>query len=191
VDVSVAAFLALLAAVAAGRGVELVVSSRHQRELVKRGARKVAEPHFLWMVVVHASVLGGAAMEVVVLGRPFHPMMGGVMGLAFLCASAVRWWVIRALGTSWNVQVMDAPGLGVVTGGPYTYVRHPNYAAVFVELIALPMIHGAWLTALAGAAGHALVLSRRLAVEEPVLMAAPGYREAMAHKPRFLPRLFG
>jgi hypothetical protein len=29
-----------------------------------------------------------------------------------------------------------------------------------------------------------------LAVEEPVLLANPAYRAAMAHKPRFLPGLF-
>ena len=190
-DVSVITFLALLAAVAALRVVELVISQRHQRELVERGATKVAEPYFQWMVLVHVGVLAGAALEVVLLKRPFHPVLGGVMGAVFLCANLVRWWVIHTLGAHWNVQVMDSARLGVVTRGPYRYVRHPNYSAIFAELIALPMIHTAWLTALAGVAGQIFVLSRRLAVEEAVLLADPGYRETMAHKPRFLPRLFG
>ena len=47
---------------------------------------------------------------------------------------------------------------GVVTGGPYRYVRHPNYVAVFVELLALPLVHGAYLTAAVGRALHVMIL---------------------------------
>jgi methyltransferase len=190
-DISVVAFLVLLAAVAVLRVVELAISRRHQHALAARGARKIAEPYFHWMVLLHAGALGGAALEVVLLKRPFYPLLAAAMGLVFVLANAVRWWVIRTLGAHWNVQVMDSARLGVVTSGPYRYVRHPNYAAIFAESIALPMIHTAWLTALAGAAGQIFVLSRRLAVEEVVLMAEPTYRETMAQKPRFLPRLFG
>ena len=41
-------------------------------------------------------------------------------------------------------------------------MRHPNDVAVFVELLALPLVHTAWLTALGATALHAIVL-RRLA----------------------------
>jgi methyltransferase len=61
---------------------------------------------------------------------------------------------------------------------------------VFIELVALPLIHTAWLTALVGSAGHAWVLSRRVAVEEAVLLRNGDYRATVAHRPRFVPRLF-
>ena len=77
--------------------------------------------------------------------------------------------------------------LGVVTSGPYRYVRHPNYVAVFVELTALPLVHGAYLTAIAGALLHVAILHRRIGLEESVLMADEAYRRAFAGKPRFLP----
>ena len=108
----------------------------------------------------------------------------------FLAANIVRWWVIRTLGDHWNVQVMDSTSLGVITSGPFRFVRHPNYAAVFAEMIALPLIHTAWITALVGAIGHIAVLARRLSTEERVLFANPAYRAAMSNKPRFLPGLF-
>jgi len=101
--------------------------------------------------------------------------------------NALRWWVIATLGPHWNVQVMGSTKLGVVTSGPYRFVRHPNYVAVFVELAALPLVHGAWLTALAGSALHVLVLRRRIAAEESVLLADETYRRAMQAKPRFIP----
>jgi len=112
------------------------------------------------------------------------------MAVLFLFATALRWWVIRTMGAHWNVEVMASGPLGVVTSGPFRWVRHPNYLAVSIELVALPLIHTAWITALVAAAGNAAVLRHRLRLEEPVLDANPAYRNAMAGKPRFLPKLF-
>ncbi|MGA2811447.1 MAG: isoprenylcysteine carboxylmethyltransferase family protein [Candidatus Acidiferrum sp.] len=182
--------MALLVAVALLRLVELRISKRHQRNMVGRGATKVDEPRFRWMVALHTAVLIGSAVEVVFLHRPFIPVLAAVMFVIFLAANAVRWWVIRTLGEHWNVQVVDSTRLGVVTSGPFRFVRHPNYAAVFAEMIALPLIHTAWITALVGTVGHIVVLSQRLSTEEQVLFANADYRAAMSGKPRFLPGLF-
>jgi len=187
---SVACFLALLTAVAALRLWEMRLSRRNQRVLAERGAQKAADPVFGWMVALHAGVLLGAAVEVVLLRRPFAPALAAAMGALFLLANAARWWVVRSLAGHWNVRVMASAPLGVVTHGPYRWVRHPNYAAVFVEMLALPMIHTAWLTAAAGGAAHALVLRRRIAGEDRLLLADPAYRAAMGGKPRFVPGLF-
>jgi methyltransferase len=189
-DVSVIAFLILLVLVAVLRLVELRISRRHQQELIARGAAKINEPRFRWMVLLHTAVLIGAALEVVFLKRPFIPALAAVMFAIFLAANVVRWWVIRTLGDHWNVQIMDSTRLGVITNGPFRFVRHPNYAAVFAEMLALPLIHTAWITAIAGTLAHAAVLSQRLSMEERVLFANPDYRAAMAGKPRFLPGLF-
>lgn len=189
-DITVIAFLALLVAVALLRLVELRISKRHQRNMVGRGATKVNEPRFRWMVALHTAVLLGSAVEVVFLHRPFIPVLAAGMFVIFLAANAVRWWVIRTLGDHWNVQVVDSTRLGVVTSGPFRFVRHPNYAAVFAEMIALPLIHTAWITALLGAVAHIVVLSQRLSTEEQVLFANADYRAAMSGKPRFLPGLF-
>src|SRR5437660_5306279 len=189
-DVSVYFFLALLVAVGLLRLVELQISKRHQREMATRGAAKVDEPKFRWMVLLHTCVLIGAAVEVVFLDRPFFLWLAALMIAIFLMANAVRWWVIRSLGAHWNVQVVDSSRLGVVTSGPFRYVRHPNYAAVFAEMLALPLIHTAWITATVGAVAHAGILAQRLSTEERVLFANPVYRAAMNGKPRFLPGLF-
>ena len=189
-DLSVIAFLGLLVAVAVLRIVELQISRRHQREMIARGAAKVDEPRFRWMVVLHTAVLLGSGLEVVFLRRPFIPILAACMFLIFLAANAVRWWVIRTMGKHWNVQVMDSARLGVVTSGPFRYVRHPNYAAVFAEMLALPLIHTAWISAVAGSLAHVAVLSQRLSTEERVLLANPEYQATMGNKPRFLPGVF-
>jgi methyltransferase len=189
-ELNVSAYLGLLLVVALLRVYELQISRRHQREMVAHGASKIQDPRFRWMVLLHTCVLLGCAVEVVFLHRPFYPVFAGIWFAIFLAANIVRWWVIRTLGEHWNVQVMNSTGMGVITSGPFRYVRHPNYAAVFVEMLALPLIHCAWITAIVGSLAHMLVLQQRLATEEQVLFSDPHYREAMSNKPRFVPGLF-
>ena len=189
-DLSVIAFLALLLAVGLLRIFELRVSSRHQQQMIARGATKINEPRFSWIVFVHTAVLIGAALEVVLLHRPFIPILSATMLFIFLSGNAVRLWVVLTMGKLWNVQVMNSTGLGVVTSGPFRFVRHPNYAAVFLEMFSLPLVHTAWITALLGSIAYAIAISQRIPLEEKVLFANPNYRAAMAGKPRFLPGLF-
>ncbi|MGH9775969.1 MAG: isoprenylcysteine carboxyl methyltransferase family protein [Candidatus Acidiferrales bacterium] len=189
-ELSVWLYLALLGAAALGRVVEIFISRRNQRRLIAAGARRVPEAVFPWMVLLHAGVFAGAGLEVVFLHRPFLPFLGFSALAVFAFANVLRWWVIRTMAGHWNVQVMASTKLGVVTSGPFRWVRHPNYVAVVLELMALPLIHTAWLTALVATVANALVLWKRLSVEESVLLADPAYREAMGSKPRFLPGLF-
>src|SRR6266851_8958677 len=107
-DVSVYLFLTLLLAVGLLRLVELQISRQHQREMAARGAAKVDEPKFRWMVLLHTAVLIGAALEVVFLKRPFLPWLAVPMFAIFLAANALRWWVIRSLGGHCDVPGVDS-----------------------------------------------------------------------------------
>lgn len=188
-ELSAKVYLGLLAAVAAGRLIELAHSRRNQTRLAEAGSVRAPEPAYKWMVALHTGVLAMAAVEVVVLRRPWIPMLGWPMLALFFIGNGVRWWVMGTLGPRWNVQVMPA-ALGVITDrGPYRWVRHPNYAAVFAEMLALPLIHTAWLTAIAGAIAHVFVLRRRVALEESVMRRDPEWRAAFERRAKFVPRL--
>jgi methyltransferase len=142
------------------------------------------------MVALHAGVLIGASLEVTLLHRPFIALLAFPALALFALATSLRWWVIRTLGIHWNTEVMESAPLGVVSDGPFRWIRHPNYLGVFLELIALPLIHTAWITAAFAAAGNVFVLRNRLRIEERLLGAVPAYRAAMSGKPRFFPRIF-
>jgi methyltransferase len=184
------AYLALLVLVGIGRLAELGISRRNQRQLEKQGVRKIPEPHFRWMVILHGGVIVCAGAEVLLLHRPLIPTLAVPMFALFVLANLLRWWVIRTLAGHWNVEVMESSRVGVVSSGPYRWVRHPNYVAVVMEIFSLPMIHTAWITALAGTLGDLEILRRRIKVEDRFLMSNPDYRLAMGDKPRFLPRIF-
>lgn len=183
-------FYFLLAAVAVGRLLELRLSKRNQKRLESRGAVRVHEKRFYLMVLLHAGVFAGAAAEVSLLHRPFLPWIGGAAAALFLAAMILRIWVIRTLRCHWNASIMDATAIGIVSGGPYRWVRHPNYLAVFLELLALPMIHTAWITSAAAAVAHWFILRQRIRAEESVLMRSAAYRDTMGSKARFLPGMF-
>ena len=184
------AYISLLVVVGIGRLVELGISRRNQRQLQKQGVRKIPEPHFRWMVLLHGSVLVCAGAEVLFLHRPLISTLAIPMAVLFVLANLLRWWVIRTLAGHWNVEVMESSRVGVVSSGPYRWVRHPNYVAVVAEVISLPMIHTAWVTAIAGTLGNLEILRRRLRVEDGFLMSNPAYRLTMGGKPRFFPRVF-
>jgi methyltransferase len=56
-----------------------------------------------------------------------------------------------------------------VTSGPYRFFSHPNYVAVVVEGIALPLVHTAWVTAVVFTVLNAFVLRTRIVVENSAL----------------------
>ena len=184
------AYILLLLLVGIGRLAELRISRRNQGRLEKQGVRKIPEPHFRWMVFLHGAVLVCAGGEVLFLHRPLIPALAIPMAALFVLANLLRWWVIGTLAGHWNVEVMESSRVGVVSSGPYRWVRHPNYVAVVMEIFSLPMIHTAWITAIAGTLADLEILRRRIKVEDGFLMSNPAYRLAMGGKPRFLPQLF-
>ncbi|MBI3895295.1 MAG: hypothetical protein HY313_05140 [Acidobacteria bacterium] len=189
-DISARGYILLLLIVGLLRLAEIRVSKRNQRRLAAKGVAKIPEPNFRWMVLFHIGILISAGVEVIAFRRPFIPVLALLMGLLFVAANSLRWWVIHVMSEYWNIQVMASAELGVVVDGPFRWIRHPNYVAVFTEMIALPLIHAAWFTALTGAVIHIEILSQRLRVEESVLLSNPRYMAAMGSKPRFLPKLF-
>jgi methyltransferase len=184
------AYICLLVLVGIERLVEVAISRRNQSKLIEQGVRKVREPHFPSLVLFHAVVLVAAGAEVLFLHRPLIPALAIAMGALFILSNALRYWVIHLLAGLWNVQIMDSGRIGIVTSGPYRWVRHPNYVGVVLEVFSLPMIHTAWITAIVGTLGYFEILRRRIKFEDRVLMANPAYREAMGDKPKFFPRLF-
>ena len=182
---SVRLYLALLAAVALERGVELVLSTRNARLARDRGGVETGRGHYPVMAAVHGLFLLSCAVEVVVLQRPFPGAIGWVaLGVA-LAAQGLRYWAIATLGWRWNTRIVVVPGAAPIIAGPYRWVRHPNYVAVIAEMVALPLVHGAWLTALLFSLGNAWLLRVRIHAEERAL--GEPWRHAFAGRPRFVP----
>jgi methyltransferase len=164
------AYLALLAATGVERLVELVLSTRHARAAFARGGVEYGRGHYPAMVALHVGLLLACAIEVLLAGRPFLPWLGWPMLFLVLLSQALRYWCIATLGRQWNTRIIVVPGAGLVTGGPYRFLPHPNYVAVVVEGFALPLVHTAWMTALGFTVLNAvLLLGVRIPAEDRAL----------------------
>jgi methyltransferase len=183
-----ALFVLLLLATGAMRLVELMVS---RRRIQSRRDALVAEPAlFPAMAGLHAALVALPLLEVWLWQRPYVPGLGavalGVLGLA----TGLRIWTLSTLGRVWNVRVLPPPPDGVVTAGPYRFIRHPNYLCVILEILALPLLHTAVISAVVLTVWNAAVLAVRIRTEERALMQLPAWRTAFAEKSRFVPGLF-
>ncbi len=166
------AFLLLILATGAERIAEVVVSRRNAAWAFARGGVEYGKRHFPWMVALHTALLLGALAEVLMLNRPFLPLLGWPMLAIALLSQLARYWVISTLGRQWNTRVIVVPGLPRVERGPYryTWLPHPNYLIVVIEGIALPLVHSAWITALAFTVLNAvLLLGFRIPTEDRAL----------------------
>ncbi len=86
-----------------------------------------------------------------------------------LLAKAVKYWAIASLGPRWTFRVLVPPGEAPVTGGPYRWIRHPNYVGVVGEILGFSLLVWAPLTGAIALLGFGVLLHRRIRVEEQAL----------------------
>jgi methyltransferase len=139
------------------------------------------------MKALHTAFFFACAGEVLLLHRPFIPALGWPMLALVVLAQGLRYWAVLTLGRRWNVRVLVVPGDPAVTAGPYRYLRHPNYLAVVIEGVAVPLVHTAWITALAFTLANAALLRVRIRCEEEALAVHCDYARRLGDRPRLFP----
>ena len=166
---SLTAFTVLVLLVALERLAELVVSNRNAAWSLQRGGVEYGRGHYPFMVVLHSGFLVAMLVEAWVVRPDVPGVLAWSMLVLVLLSQGLRWWCIATLGSRWNTRVIVVPGLPRVEAGPYRFLSHPNYVAVVVEGIALPMVHAAWITALVFTVLNAALLTVRIGVENAAL----------------------
>ncbi|HEX4830427.1 MAG TPA: isoprenylcysteine carboxylmethyltransferase family protein [Trebonia sp.] len=177
-------FWVLLGVIAVERLAELAVSARHASALLARGGTESGLGHFPAMVALHVALLAGCLTEPLAAHRAFVPALGYPLLAVVIAANALRWWCIATLGERWSARVIVLPGAPLVRSGPYRWFPHPNYVAVIVEGMALPLVGSAWITAIAFTVLNAWLLTVRIRCEARALAAgAPGTAPASGTAP--------
>lgn len=152
---------------------ELRYSRRNERRLRAKGAVERGRGHYPVMVTIHALWLVSTLVEGLIRG-PEYPSWWPVPLAAFLLVQPLRYWAILSLGENWNVRILVVPGRKLVKSGPYRYFPHPNYIVVAVEVLAFPLIFGAWVTAVVFSMLNAAFLYVRIREEERALAEIAG-----------------
>jgi methyltransferase len=182
-------FAGLLGLLALQRLAEVRLSKRNEAIILSKGGREHGREHFPLMQLLHISWFLAALSEVFLLKREFIPWLAGAALLLLTAGQLLRYSAIRTLGTRWTVRIMTQPGSLPVETGIYRYIRHPNYLGVILEILAVPLLHTAYLTAVVFSLANALLLRVRIRAEEAALTKDDQYEEVFSGIPRFFPWL--
>lgn len=172
-------FSIVISIVISQRLIELFVAKRNEKWMLGQGAFEVGAAHYPIMVTMHISFFISLLAEVVVLGRMLSPFWILLLGI-FLLTQTARIWCLLLLGKFWNTKIIILPGAAVVRRGPYRWLRHPNYLIVGIELLVLPLLFGAYFTAVLYSLLNVWMLSVRIPAEEKALKEATDYRETFS-----------
>jgi len=150
--------------------VELRISTRHERVLRARGAVEPPDPVYPTMRWAYPAVFVAMAVEGILSGPVPQSAVATGIGV-FAVAKIIKFWAITTLGERWTYRVLVLPGVPLIAGGPYRFVRHPNYVGVIGELVGMALMVGARVTGPLGLVFFSWLLVQRIRAEERALPA--------------------
>lgn len=159
----------LLSIVVLERLAELALARHNTKCLLAAGAVEHGARHYSLFVMLHASWLVVLFLFVrpgMSISWPFVACYGLLI--------AGRVWVIVSLGRFWTTRVITMPGEPLVKGGPYRFLRHPNYLIVIGEIAILPLAFGAWRIAAVFSLLNLMLIRYRIRIEDRALAPRRG-----------------
>ena len=169
-------FWIVLSIVIIQRLAELGIAKNNEKRMKAEGAYEVGTRHYPIIVLLHTAFFVSLLVEVVVRQPSLSPIWGILLTI-FLLTQVLRVWCLSSLGKFWNTKIIILPGADVVMKGPYRFIRHPNYVIVATEILVLPLLFGAYFTAILFTVLNAWMMSVRIPQEEKALKDATNYKE--------------
>lgn len=162
-------FYLLVGFVILQRLLEVAYARSNERLMKQQGAIEAGAGHYKWIVLLHVLFFVSLIVEVEIREPSYES--GWLFFLAvFIVAQVLRVWALASLGRFWNTKILVLPGATKVKSGPYRWIPHPNYVVVALEIASLPLIFGAWRTAIVFSIANALLLLLvRIPAEEKAL----------------------
>ncbi|MET0785316.1 MAG: isoprenylcysteine carboxylmethyltransferase family protein [Paenisporosarcina sp.] len=158
------------------RIVELLVAKRNEDWIKSQGGYEVGKSHYPFMVALHVSFFISLLLEFTLLNRGLSTFWLPLF-IVFSVTQLLRIWILSSLGRFWNTKIMILPGASVVRKGPFQFMRHPNYTIVAIEILVLPLMFNAFITALVFTFLNLYMLSVRIPIEEAALCEGTNYKE--------------
>lgn len=153
---------------------ELYLAHQNSQKVIALGAKEYGSSHYPWIVLLHTtflcSLIWECSQQKYIVSEYWR---FGVVLLIF--AEVLRYWAIYSLGFLWNTRILVVPNMNLVRTGPYRYWKHPNYLAVILEFVAIPLIWDAWRTMFFFSLLNFILLSIRVRCEEQSLKIAAGH----------------
>lgn len=158
-----------------------MIAKNNERKMLSLGAYEVGASHYPLMILLHVCFFISLIVEVINFERTLSPLFVYFLFL-FLLVQALRIWCLTTLGMYWNTKIIILPGTNVVKKGPYQLLKHPNYLVVCSEILLLPIMFQAYITAVIFTILNIIMLSVRIPIEEKALIEATNYQSKFKRK---------
>ncbi|MCM3710230.1 isoprenylcysteine carboxyl methyltransferase family protein [Sporosarcina luteola] len=158
------------------RIIELFIAKRNEKWMKDQGAFEAGASHYPFMVAMHVFFFIALISEVFYFQRQISAIWP-IWLTVFSTVQLLRIWCLASLGKYWNTKIIVLPNAKVVRKGPYKWLRHPNYIIVATELLVLPLLFNAFITAVVFSLLNIWMMSVRIPAEEQALRKATNYTE--------------
>ncbi|TPG12403.1 methyltransferase family protein [Sphingomonas oligophenolica] len=151
------------------------------------------------------SMVGIAVQGVAIMAAAFGPIRvtldplspkalieAGVSAALMVVTVGLFVWASRAMGRNWSIVARTRDDHQLVDTGPFAYLRHPIYTALFLLMIAFAIAYGHTPRLLLAIPLYALGTWLRISEEERLLRTMFGerYDAYAARVKRFVPGVF-
>jgi methyltransferase len=144
---------------------EARVAARHDRALRSTGAVEPPDDVLRLMQLAYPACFLAMVAEGWARGSGID-LTFAAGAVLFALAKGLKYWAIATLGERWTFRVLVPPHSTRITGGPYRFLRHPNYVGVAGELAGMALMAQAPLAGIASIAGFGALMILRVRVEE-------------------------
>ncbi|PKR78809.1 hypothetical protein CEY16_03380 [Halalkalibacillus sediminis] len=148
---------------------ELIVAKSNERFQLQRGGILIPDPWYPLIVMTHVFFFIFLIAEWLYMGEGLFSSPSLILGFTFIFLQILRFWTLLTLGRRWNTKVIIRPSEPLVQKGPFKWISHPNYWIVFGEFIVIPLMFGAYITAIIFPIAHILLMTKRIPLEEKSL----------------------
>lgn len=155
-------------------GVSVIGYQRIYELFITHKNRKYGRIVFRWttfsIFISYILICIGALAEYFVVGRKINFTVVSLGLILYIAASIIRRHCIKILGVYHSMFIEFVEDHKVIKQGPYKYLRHPYYAAIFIELIGLTLLVNSYYATLSVFILFIPILILRIFLEEKWLV---------------------
>ena len=170
---------------------EVILSKKNESFLKENyNAKKLYPLHSFLMKLMHVCWFISLIMEANIKKSLMQHNLVFFILLILCIAQIIRFISISKLGAFWTIHIMQLSRCPLYSNGFYKIIRHPNYFAVILEFIFLPLLFEAFNTLIFFSLLNFIILMRRIALEESELVKCSNYAELFKNTKKIIPFIY-
>jgi methyltransferase len=115
---------------------EIILGDINAHRMLRQGGKEFARWQRPVICLIYTVWLAGLLTH-----TPTHIQPSLFILVLFVALQLTRWWAIAHLGKFWTTRIVIVPLAFKITDGPYRFLRHPIYAVLIAEIMALSLAY--------------------------------------------------